>query len=204
MALIDLSVIVNEQTHIYPGDPAPSIKQVGVFGKDGFVDHMISMGTHTGTHIDVPMHMLADGKSLDKFAIDKFVGRGRLVDARNGFDIEKLKQADIQEGDIVFFHTGFSKHYGSPKYYEDYPVLTEEFAKYLVDSKVKIIGLDTGSADNDRGFPIHKLLLAGDVLIIENLTNLSSLSGKEFIVYALPIRLELDGAPARVMAEISE
>jgi arylformamidase len=167
---------------------------------DSFVDHYVSMGTHTGTHIDAPLHMLEAGKSLDQFPIDKFIGRGRYIRLGDGFDVEALKQAKIQAGDIILFHTGMSDFYGEPAYYESYPVLSEEVARYLVESEVKMIGLDTGSADNVEAFPIHKILLGGEVLIIENLTNLSSLANIEFTVYALPIKFELDGAPARVIA----
>jgi kynurenine formamidase len=61
---VDLSVAVNEQTPVYPGNPATKIEQAGVLAKDGHCDHYISVGTHVGTHIDAPMHMLEGGKSL--------------------------------------------------------------------------------------------------------------------------------------------
>lgn len=80
--------------------------------------------------------------------------------------------------------------------------MTEAIAKYMLAKGVKIVGLDTYSADQDKSFPIHKTLLTGEVLIIENLTNLAKLKGKEFKIYALPLKLEIDGAPARVVAEI--
>lgn len=82
--------------------------------------------------------------------------------------------------------------------------MSEEMASYLVDQKVNMVGVDTGSIDNLDGFPIHKTLLAGNVLIIENLTNLEQLIDRKFKVYALPIKLALDGAPARVIAEVNQ
>jgi kynurenine formamidase len=59
------------------------------------------------------------------------------------------------------------------------------------------------SVDHDEPYPIHKALLDNDVLLIENLVNLNAVVGKRFRLYALPVRLELDAAPARVLAEIS-
>jgi len=97
-----------------------------------------------------------------------------------------------------------SEHYHESVYFEDYPVISEEIAQYLVERKVKMVGVDAGSIDIADGFPIHKILLAGDVLIIENLTNLNQLIGKDFTVYALPIKLDVDGAPARVIAAVDE
>lgn len=77
-------------------------------------------------------------------------------------------------------------------------------AEYFVDKKVKMVGIDTSSIDNLDGFLIHKTLPVGNVLIIEALTNLDKLAGKSFKVYALPVKLMLDGVPARVIAEVNE
>lgn len=68
---------------------------------------------------------------------------------------------------------------------------------------MKLVGVDTCSVDHEE-FVAHRALLGNDVLIIENLTNLSALEGKEFTIYALPIKLQIDGAPARVIAQIKE
>ena len=198
--IIDLSVAVDEATPIYPGDPSIKIESAGVFDRDGWCDHLVSLGTHVGTHIDAPMHMLADGKSLDKMPIEQFVGRGVCIDVSSGFGV--VKSADIQSGDIVLLHTGMADKYHDPLYFETYPVMTEEIANYLIGRGSKMIGVDAGSVDNADGFPIHKILLGSQVLIIENLTNLEQLLGKQFRVYALPIKLCVDGAPARVIAEV--
>jgi kynurenine formamidase len=146
--------------------------------------------------------MIAGGKTLDQVPIEQFVGRGRMIEVGKAFDLEDIKQADVQEGDIVLFRTGMSENYQEPVYFEEYPAMSEEVASYLVDRKVKMVGVDAGSVDNADGFPIHKILLGGEVLIIENLANLDKLTGKEFTVYALPIKLDIDGAPARVIAEV--
>jgi len=201
--IIDLSVALNEQTPIYPGDPATKIEPAGVLAKDGYCDHYISVGTHVGTHIDAPKHMLEGGASLDKTPIEQFVGRGCYVDVTDG-NFDAVKNADIQTGDIVLLRTGMSDSYHEAVYFEDYPAMSDEIANYLVSKKVKMVGVDACSVDNKDGFPIHKILLAGNVLIIENLTNLSQLAGKNFRVYALPINLQIDGAPARVIAEVRE
>ncbi len=201
---IDLSVTVNEQTPVYPGDAPVKVESAGKIERDGFNDHVVSINTHVGTHIDAPLHMIAGGVTLDQIPIFQFVGRGREVELSESFNIENLRQANIQEGDIVLFRTDMSEHYHELVYFEDYPVISEEIAQYLVDRKVKMVGVDTGSVDIADGFPIHKILLGGNVLIIENLTNLNKLTGKNFTVYALPIKLDIDGAPARVIAVVDE
>ena len=64
-----------------------------------------------------------------------------------------------------------------------------------------MVGMDSASPDYPD-FPIHKILLRNDILIIENLTNLHLLAGQQFKIYALPLNLEIDGSPARVIAEL--
>lgn len=192
--VIDLSVPLNEKTPVYPGDPATKISPAGVLAKDGYCDHYISIGTHVGTHIDAPMHMLEDGKSLDQMPLEQFIGNGRVVEV-TGSDFEAVKLAGIQTGDIVLFRTGMSDKYHDKAYFEDYPAMSEKVANYLVEAKVKMVGVDTCSVDNQDGFPIHKILLGGNVLIIENLTNLGQLADKDFTIYALPINYKLTVHP---------
>lgn len=203
MKYIDLSVALNEQTPVYPGDPLTKIQPAGVLAKDGFNDHYVSLGTHVGTHVDAPFHMIADGQTLDQFSGNHFIGRGVYIKIDNNkFDLTQVQHIDIQEGDIVLFHTGFSDIYGQPEYF-DYPAIPEDLANYLVEKKIKMVGVDMASPDHEP-YNIHKIFLGAGVLIIENLTNLAELAGKEFVVYALPIKLQLDGAPARVIAQIKE
>lgn len=201
---IDLSVPINLQTPVYDGDPLTKIEPSGVLDRDGYEDHYISMGTHVGTHVDAPAHMVAGGKSLNKIPVDRFIGRGRCIKVENKtFDLETVKSAGIEAGDIVLFHTGMSDDYHGHDYFNNYPELPEEIAKFLVDAKVKMVGFDMCSPDHEP-YPIHRILLGGEVLIIENLTNLDQLEGKNFKVFALPINLEIDGAPARVVAELAD
>ena len=204
MKIIDLSVAVNEDTPAYPGDPKIKIEKIGTFDKDTYNDHKISFGIHSsGTHIDAPFHMVAAGKSLEQIHVSQFVGRGRLIKVDGDFDLETVKSADIQEEDVILFYTGFSKFYGQDdKYYGDgRPEMTVEIADYLVEKKIKMIGLDMCSPDKEP-FKIHRILLENEILIIENMANLDQLEGKEFTVYALPMNLGLDGGPARVIAQI--
>lgn len=96
MKIIDLSVPLNQKTPVYPGDPKTVIKQSGVFEKDGFNDHLVSVGTHVGTHIDAPFHMLADGKTLDQIPVEQFVGRGVYIKVDGKFDLEAVRQANLR------------------------------------------------------------------------------------------------------------
>ena len=201
MKFIDLSVIVNEQTPVYPGDPVTKIVPAGVLERNGYEDHYVSIGTHVGTHVDAPRHMLAGEKRIHELALDRFTGRGVYGKTGKNLTLDAVRGIEIREGDIVLLHTGMSEKYYEKEYYDNYPAISEELAKFFISKKVKMVGVDMCSVDHEP-FPIHKLLLGNGVLIIENLTNLVALQGKEFTVYAFPLRVELDGFPTRVVAKI--
>ena len=163
MKFIDLSVIVNEDTPVYPGDPKTKIDPGGIFAKYGYEDHYICFGTHVGTHVDAPRHMIAGGKTLDQFPIDIFAGRGVYIKVANReFDLGQVKKADIHKDDIVLFHTGMSDMYHRREYYDNYTPISEDIANYLVEKKVKMVGVDMCSVDHE---PIgdHKILLGNNI-----------------------------------------
>ncbi len=200
MAFIDLSVVLNERTPVYPGDPELQIIATGVYDRDGYNDHTISLGTHVGTHIDAPFHMLKNGRTLATYPIERFFGRGRYIKVNGQFILDDIKAANLQSGDIVLFDTGMSADYYKARYFTDYPVMSQVIAEYLINQGVSMVGFDACSPDNQADFPIHKTLLTRDVLIIENLTNLAEVKGNDCTVFALPLRFELDASPARVIA----
>ena len=199
---IDLTVAITVTTPVYPGDPPISIAPAARVARDGYSDHILTLPTHAGTHIDAPAHMIENAKTLDMYRPERFIARGVYIDVRSGYDIAAIKAMGIKPGDIVLLHSGMDKRYFEPDYFEAYPALPEVLADYFVSSRVSIVGMDMCGPDYEP-YQVHKILLAGDVLILENLTNLGALKDKTFTVYALPIRLDVDGAPARVIAETS-
>ena len=199
MKIVDLTLGVSQDMPVYPGDPPVKIKALNNVEEDDFCIHQITVGTHVGTHIDAPAHMLVHGPTLESYSADQFVGRGVYV---KSFSVEAVQQAGITQGDIVIFDTGTAERFGSESYFTEYPAMASEVAQFLVDTKVKMVGVDTCSIDNQEGYPNHKLLLGNNILTIENLANVQVLAGKEFTVFALPMKLALDGAPARVIAQV--
>lgn len=202
MNYIDLTMPLTSSTPVYPGDPKVEIEVAANLETDGYLDHLLKLGTHNGTHIDTPAHMIVDGKLLPAFSVDRFVGTGKVVDVREGFTIQALELADIQQGDIVLFYTGKSEHFDAPDYYINYPAISDEAAEFVVSKGAKMVGVDTGSVDHEP-FNVHKKLLSNDILLIENLINLGQLVGKSFTVYALPLNIAVEGSPARVIAQLN-
>ncbi len=205
MKIIDLSHTFNSDMPVYPGDPKATLEQVAHIEKDTFNDHKLVTVMHVGTHMDAPLHMIPNGKKMAEIAPEKFIGNGMVFDVRGREKIDSsvCKGAVIKEGAIVLLYTGYGEKYRTNDYFEGYPELTEDFANKMVELKVKIVGMDMLGPDLDQPWVTHKILLGSEILILENLTNLDQLlKVKDFEIIALPIKLEADAAPVRVVALI--
>lgn len=204
MKYIDLTHEFKIPMPLFPGDTPPEVAQITTVEKDGYATSHTIASMHVGTHIDAPAHMISGGKFLSEYPPDHFFGRGVLIDARGKSEIgeEVLSDVYLKKGDIILVLTGFSGRYGEPEYFDAYPVITERFAGSLVTAGVFIVGFDSASPDK-APFSVHKLLLAHDVLILENLVNLEELLGvHDFKVAAFPPKFHSDGAPVRVVAMV--
>jgi kynurenine formamidase len=206
MTLIDLTHSFGQGIPVYPGDPVPRLEQIAHLGRDDFNAYCLCTGLHAGTHMDAPLHMVADGKLVCDLPVTRFIGRGRLIDARGRAMVtpDLLRGIRIGRGDMVLVLTGWDRHFHDEAYYRDYPEIAPDLARDLVQRGVAVLGLDTPSPDRPP-FEVHKILLSHQVPIIENLTNLTALVGvSRFEVIALPAKLQSDAAPVRVIARVRD
>jgi arylformamidase len=201
--LIDLSLPLNNHTPVFPGDPHLNFAQTTSIAKDGYQLHSLTLGSHSGTHIDAPSHMIKGSDSTDKIPLSTLVGKAKLI---QGFSLDAVQSADLELHDIVVFYSGMSHKFTDPTYFSDYPVMPQETADYLVARQIKLVCVDTCSADITPDFPIHKTLLGAGIPIIENLTNLNELidksTNKSIELIALPLKIDVDGSPTRVIAKL--
>lgn len=161
----------------------------------------ITIGEHSGTHIDALSHFILGSKNVDEIPLTQIMGRGVNIDATDTpacglVSVDKIKEfeaanGEIQAGDIVFFRFGWDeKWYDAPNFLKDWPGTSEEAAKYLLSKGVKAVGCDAcaldafGSANES-----HQVLLANGVNIIENVDKLAELP-VFFGVIGLPCRFK--------------
>ena len=213
---VDLShpVVSSGEMTVFAGTPQPRLVRVADVSRDGYAETEIDMFSHVGTHMDAPAHVLEGARTLDAFPVDAFVGTALSVDCR-GMDasdrvtMERLAcyGGMIDEVDFLLFDFGWDAHWGTPMYCAGHPCISAEVAEYAVRSRKKGIGLDTLSVDpvDAGGLDLHKRLLrGGDMVIIENMTNLEKVGRVPFSLFALPLKYEnADGAPVRAIASVS-
>ncbi len=206
MKLIDLTHTFTDDMPVYPGDPKASLEQTAHLEIDSFNDHKLATAMHVGTHMDAPLHMIKDGKTMDAIPLDTCVGKGVLLDVRGKERIEEsvLDGVALEKGDVVLLYTGFGDKFRSPEYFENSPAITTGFAQIMVEKGISMVGMDMSTPDHDEDWPVHKILLGNDILILENLTNLDKLiDAKNFEVIAFPMKLQADAAPVRIIAKIN-
>ena len=218
MKIIDLTHQIAESMPMYPGTDAPKLHVAYNHDEHGFRETLISLYSHTGTHIDAPAHLYANGITLDKYPIEQFVGKALVVDCRKLSKGEKIplslikeKGDSLKEAEFILFLTGYDKLWGNPDYFNDFPVLSNEAVEWINQSKLKGIGIDAPSFDpviiNDleqASDDLHNhraILKTNNTILLENLCKLEDVCDDVFILNAPPLYIvDADGAPARVIA----
>jgi arylformamidase len=202
---IDISVALRSGMVHWPGDPEVSIERVLDMerGDAANVSH-ISMGSHTGTHMDPPFHYVKGGVSLDQMPLDATIGRARVIEIFDpqSVKVEELAMHGLQIGDRLLLKTrNSSRPWVTDDFTEDFVYISEEGARYLAEREIRMVGVDYLSVGgfNANGTAIHRALLEAGIWIIEGL-DLSRVQPGDYELICLPIKVQMsDGAPARAI-----
>jgi kynurenine formamidase len=204
---VDLSHVLETDMPVYPGDP-----EVGLSVSDQEQPwHVLSvaLGSHSGTHIDAARHYVPDGATIDQYPIERFVVEAVVVRVRAGDDEEIAPEqltdalAVVPSGGALLLNTGWDDRWGGASAF-CHPYLSAVACERLVAAGVGLVGTDAFNVDSStRGSThAHEILLGSDVLIVENLTNLSRLAAGQIVHCAfVPLKLAAgDGSPIRAYA----
>lgn len=201
MKIIDITRTLSDKTVSYPGDTPPELSQ-----RDAglYLISDLKLNSHSGTHIDAPVHYLKTGQTIDAVPLDRLVGPCRVIDITGaGSEITAHDlEGKIGSAKRVLFKTRYS---GETRFREDYPHITLDAAQLLVKTGVLCVGIDSFSIEAfvcDGS--VHRELMNRGILIIE-LLDLSEVNEGEYGLVALPLKLGgLDGAPARAILTRNE
>ena len=210
MKIIDLSHVLENGMPYYPGTAAPVFDVPSTIAVNGYKETGLSISTHHGTHIDCPAHFIELGATTDSLPVETFYGRGLVVDCTHYREYETIGLEAFEpfkdvlpKIDFVLLHTGWDKLWGTKDYFKHFPVIGADVAKYFVEqTNIKGIGTDVISIDriDSFKFEVHKILLGHNKIIVENLTNLDQLLGKDFTFACFPLKIKAgDGSPVRAV-----
>jgi arylformamidase len=215
--LVDLTHRMEPGMPVWPTHPHFCQNLVESYAKgDASCWHSLSLGEHTGTHFDAPLHFVPGGASIDAMPVEKFFGRMVTIAAEEvgpGASVQpsliaawEKEHGTIRPGDAVFFHFGWDRHWRHDRqsFLQDWPGLSGEACAMLAERQARIVGTDCLSIDpfiNDD-FPAHHTLLAAGILIGENFDRLGEVPS---VCYAATLPLPIgggSGAPLRAVAFI--
>lgn len=208
---VDLTQTIENGMTIYVGDAVPKVSKYKTLARDGVNLSLITLGSHTGTHVDAPVHFVRGGLPLDRLPPDAFMGEAAVLDlsdipagsAITASDLQRRSKL-VRRGDIVLLYTGLSRRWGDPRARRKYTYIGGDAARWLVRKGVKAVGIDYLSVERfgAKNPVTHVTLLSHGVPIIESLnSNLSKLARRRVLFVCLPIKVGgCDGAPSRAVA----
>jgi len=212
MKIIDLTHPIEEGMITFGAHwhPVVSIKQLGRINMEGRESREITFGTHTGTHVDAPLHFIDNGTSIDKIPLDNLIGPIQVIDfshLKENDSVTKEMLMKINITERMLFKFGWSKYWNQKKFYHEYPHFTKDAAEFLVSKNVKLLAYDTPSPDDsrtalgsERDSEIHKIFLKNSIILVEYLANLDKITDYvDWNIVVAPLKIRgADGSPARV------
>ncbi|WP_134700508.1 cyclase family protein [Ammoniphilus sp. YIM 78166] len=195
----DISMAIYPGMTVYKNKPEkqPGFERV----QNNYVSETrVSLDVHGGTHVDAPLHMVIDGDTIETIPVENLVGPCRVLDlshVTDGISAADFAPFDIQEEEFILLKTANSK---DETFNPDFIYVNEEGARFLVEKRIKGVGIDSlGIERSQPGHPTHKTLFGAQIIIIEGL-RLSEVSEGRYFMMGAPIKLlGTDASPARVL-----
>ena len=203
MKIYDITAEIGSNLPVY-GNERPTIEITSqIANGDAYNFSKINVTAHTGTHADMPLHFILGGATCADISLGYFYGPAKVMHIAVEGHVRKadLLPLDIQAGDIILLDTGQSPYMRQGALKQDFIALTPEAAEYLVEKKIKTVGIDYLSIDpyGAEGFPAHKALLGNGIAILEGLV-LEDVPEGEYTLSALPLKIPGgDGSPVRAV-----
>lgn len=203
--LYDISLPVENGGVIYPGNPEIHIERQQDMAKGGSSNvSLLSLGSHTGTHVDAPLHMIPGGAGVDAIPLDALIGPAILCafgDDVMAVTAALLRAQPLQGHQRVLLKTRNSGFIRDREFHRDYTFLAPDGAEYLASLGVRLVGIDYLSIEQFHSghHRTHTTLLERGIVIVEGL-DLSAPPAGIYGLSCLPVLLAgIDGAPARAV-----
>lgn len=194
MRIWDITQVMEEGMPVYPGDPPFSRR---VLSEGDVLVSELSFGSHCGTHLDAPAHLVLGGATTEHIPPQRFIMPARVLEVPSGeaVTVDRVDRCQLLPGEAVLFKSRKGENR------RGMPYLTLEVAEYLIKAGTSLVGVESQSveANGTPGFPVHLALLQAGVLIIEGL-DLRKVPPGLYQLVALPLLIKGgDGAPVRAV-----
>jgi arylformamidase len=204
MAIYDVSVPLRPGMPTYAGEPGPTLDFQKLIARgDSANVSVLSLGSHTGTHVDAPHHFLDGESTVEAMQLDTLIGPVRVVEHAEERHITAadLEAAAIPSGTTrLLVKTPNGRFWDHDDFHTDFVGLTGDAAGWLVDLGFVLVGIDYLSIERFRSpdHEVHKTLLGAGVIVLEGL-DLRKIPAGDYTIVCAPLKVVgADGAPARV------
>jgi arylformamidase len=204
LRILDISTPISEGMPVFPGDPPLRIDRTRSLSRgDPYNLSQLSMGTHTGTHVDPPFHFVPGGASIDRIDLSLLNGPCEVLDLGPGHDrigADALQRVPGDTRRLLFRTTNSRRWADSESFFSDYVALDPEGAEAAIAAGVRLVGIDSLSIERrESEFSVHRRLLGASVLILEGL-RLAEAPAGHYQLRCLPLCIrDGDGGPARAV-----
>lgn len=203
MKIIDISWPIHPDMTAYKDRKTVAIESVKKFENDAVRESLITLGSHSGTHVDFAAHFKKDGRTSNQQDLSQLIGNAKVCDVTNVKDVIQsadLERFEIGENDIVLLKTTNSLLGLHDSFDYGFVCVGELAAKYLISKKIKAIGIDYLGIERGGGnHAVHNLFFENNVVIVEGL-RLKDAKTQEYLFLCLPLAFEgLEAAPARAI-----
>ncbi len=227
--VVDLTHELSEETPVFPGGVPFQKEEVAGFETAGYLAHRLTMGEHTGTHMDAPGHFIQGGAAIADLPAEQLMAPGIVIaverkadkdpdyalDRRQILNWEASHGGRIPAGVVVLVRTGWGSRWPDEAAYRNadeegvmhFPGVSAQAAELLAKRGAAGVGIDTLSVDPGQSadFQAHRALAAAGLFVIENLAGLEGLPDSGFTLVVAPLKIRGgSGAPARVLAILED
>jgi arylformamidase len=192
-------------TPVFPGNGPIKLEFLQNMNSGGRLTlSFFSLGAHSGTHVDAPMHFIRDGASLDHVPLDRFIGPVRVIDTADAtvIDAAELNKHHWRGAKRVFFRTRNSRNgwMTDPNFHNDFTYVAPDAAQILADAAIELVGIDYISIEKFGAEPkTHWILLGNNIPIVEGL-DLRDVAVGDYDLILLPMRVVgHEAAPVRAI-----
>ena len=201
---LDVSVPIYSGMVHFPNNPSIEIDTIThVERGDICTLSALTMGSHTGTHIDAPIHFLPGGTGTEEVPLENLIGPARVIEIKDpdAVKAEELRLHNLGVRERLLFKTSNSQRcWKTSEFVPDFVSIAEDAASYLASLNTLAVGIDYLSAGSPE---THRTLLSAGIAIVEGL-NLAGISQGRYELLCLPLKiLGGDGAPARALLRVS-
>jgi arylformamidase len=202
MKTYDVTWPISPTMSVWPGDPPVVLERVASMDRGDRLNlSQLACTVHVGTHVDAPLHFIADGTDVTSLSLDVLIGPARVIELADiaAITAGSLAQLELSGVKRLLFKTS-NASLPRTKFIQDFVAVADDAARWIVEQGVQLVGVDYLSVEQFGGSgTVHRTLLGAGVIVIEGL-DLHDVPPGDYVLYCLPMKLVgSEGAPARVV-----